>query len=97
MRERARTAEKESRQLRDVSEVPLGEQEVPDQESERIVTCAYCNEPLGTDRVALLAPPFDDFVHGACLGPARARIEGLRRDARHSRAVSGDASSATSS
>ncbi len=96
VRERARTAEKESRQLRDESEVPPAEQ-VPDQESERIVTCAYCNEPLGTDRVALLAPPFADFVHGACLGPARARIDGLRRDARHSRAVPGDASSATSS
>jgi hypothetical protein len=90
VRERARITQKESRQRRDESELFRAEREAAELTPGRIVTCAYCNEPLGADRVALLAPPFADFVHGACFPPARAQMERLRRDGRHLRTVSGD-------
>jgi hypothetical protein len=54
--------------------------DAPDDLSDRIRTCAYCTEPLGPDRISLLAPPFVDFVHAACLPHARALAVRLRLD-----------------
>lgn len=100
MRERARLAQKESRQLRDQSEVARAEREAsdhagrdaPDQARNRVRTCAYCNEPLGAVRVPLIAPPFTDFVRVACPSPARAMAARLRLgvlpEAHHWRLVS---------
>ncbi len=45
-----------------------------------VKTCALCNEALGADRIAIVAPPIADYVHAACLGPARALIAQLRLD-----------------
>ncbi len=87
--EPATTGRTESRQLREPSDVAGAERETcghasepdaPDHLSDRIRTCAYCSEPLGADRLALLAPPFADFVHAECLAPARAMAARLRLD-----------------
>ncbi len=85
-----RIARKKIHQRRDPPQVSRAEREAPDQGAPRIVTCAYCNDRLGSERVAFLAPPFADFVHPACLDAARARAAQVRRDPRRLRLVSGE-------
>ncbi len=92
VRERARIAQTESHQVRDQSEVSRAEREAlrqrPADTSKGVVprqvaTCAHCNESLGADRIKLVfAPGIFDFVHAACLGPARERLARLGLDVR---------------
>jgi hypothetical protein len=84
VRERARIAQTESHQVRDQSEVSRAEREALRQRpADTVATCAHCNESLGADRIKLVfAPGIFDFVHAACLGPARERLARLGLDVR---------------
>ncbi len=94
--EEALIAPPDHRPHRNESEGSCGEREASDPLPPRILTCAYCNEVLGNDRVAFLASPQVDFVHAACLDAARALAGRFRGNTTRLRLDSGEDRPSTS-